>query len=94
LWQLRYSCAGIAIRPEGRGRGCGAGACTAFDVSRGLTWTRRDRPFPSLAPFHQMLAVIETAYHLRLLAALGRVVPGDADGITCYAPAVARPAPA
>lgn len=64
----------------------GAGARTAFEVSRVLAWTRRDRPFRSLAPFHQMLAVIETVYHLRLLAAQGRVVPREADGVTCYAP--------
>lgn len=68
----------------------GAGDRTAFDVSRRLTWTRRDRPFPSLGPFHQMLAVIETAYHLRLLAAQGRVVAADAGGVTCYAPTASQ----
>jgi len=60
------------------------GARTAFDVSGVLRWTRRDRPFDSLAPFHQMLAVIETAYHLHLLAAQGRLAAGEADGITYY----------
>jgi glyoxylase-like metal-dependent hydrolase (beta-lactamase superfamily II) len=66
------------------------GARTAFDVSGVLLWTRRDRPFRSLAPFHQMLAVIETAYHLHLLVAQARLVPGEADGITYYAVADER----
>ena len=61
------------------------GARTAFDVSRVLRWTRRDRPFSSLPPYHQMMAVIETAYHLHLLVVQGRLVPSEAAGVTCYA---------
>jgi len=64
----------------------GQGARTAFDVSRLLRWTRRERPFASLPPYHQMMAVIETAYHLHLLVARGRLGPSEADGVTCYAP--------
>jgi hypothetical protein len=37
-----------------------------------------------------MLAVIETAYHLHLLVAQARLVPREADGITCYAVADER----
>ena len=62
------------------------GARTAFDVSQVLVWTRRERTFASLPPYHQMLAVIETAYHLYLLVSQGRLVPREADGVTYYAP--------
>ena len=62
------------------------GARTALDVSQVLLWTRRDRPFRTLAPFHQMLAVTETVYHLRLLATQGRLTCGEQDGVIRYAP--------
>ena len=62
------------------------GARTALDVSQVLLWTRRDRPFRTLAPFHQMLAVTETIYHLRLLATQGRLTGGEQDGVIRYAP--------
>ena len=58
------------------------------DVSQVLLWTRRDRPFRTLAPFHQMLAVTETVYHLRLLATQGRLTGGEQDGVIRYAPIV------
>jgi glyoxylase-like metal-dependent hydrolase (beta-lactamase superfamily II) len=64
------------------------GAKTALDVSRVLLWTRRDRAFHTLAPFHQMLAVTETVYHLRLLTTQGRLTCGDSDGVINYAPIV------
>jgi glyoxylase-like metal-dependent hydrolase (beta-lactamase superfamily II) len=64
----------------------GQGARTAFDVSHVLRWTRRERPFSSLPPYHQMMAVIETAYHLYLLVAQHRLEPGEADGVTYYTP--------
>jgi len=63
------------------------GASTAFDVSKVLLWTRRDRPFHTLAPFHQMLAVTEAVYHLRLLATQGRLTCGERDGVIGYVPA-------
>jgi glyoxylase-like metal-dependent hydrolase (beta-lactamase superfamily II) len=65
------------------------GAGTAVDVSRVLLWTRRDRAFRTLAPFHQMLAVIETVYHLRLLTTQGRLTCAEYDGVIRYAPVVA-----
>ena len=64
------------------------GAKTALDVSRVLLWTRRDRTFHTLAPFHQMLAVTETVYHLRLLTTQGRLTCGESDGVINYAPTV------
>jgi glyoxylase-like metal-dependent hydrolase (beta-lactamase superfamily II) len=50
-----------------------AGASTAFEAARELPWTRRGRRFDDLDPFNQMLAVFETAVHLDLLAAGGRI---------------------
>jgi hypothetical protein len=50
-----------------------AGAATAFEAARGLLWTRRGHRFDDLDPFNQMLAVFETAVHLDLLAAGGRI---------------------
>jgi glyoxylase-like metal-dependent hydrolase (beta-lactamase superfamily II) len=50
-----------------------AGAATAFEAARGLPWTRRGHRFDDLDPFNQMMAVFETAVHLDLLAAGGRI---------------------
>jgi glyoxylase-like metal-dependent hydrolase (beta-lactamase superfamily II) len=50
-----------------------AGAGTAYEAARALPWTRRERRFDDLDPFNQMLAVFETAVHLDLLAAGGRI---------------------
>lgn len=50
-----------------------AGDSTAFEVAHRLRWTRRARPLDDLDLFNQVLAVAETAAHLVLLAAQGRV---------------------
>lgn len=50
---------------------------TAYETAVRLTWTRRERPFQDLDPFNQMLAVTETAAHLDLLVAQGRMVRSD-----------------
>jgi glyoxylase-like metal-dependent hydrolase (beta-lactamase superfamily II) len=50
-----------------------AGAGTAYDTARALPWTRRARRFDDLDLFNQMMAVFETAVHLDLLAAGGRI---------------------
>ncbi|MQA84277.1 MAG: MBL fold metallo-hydrolase [Streptosporangiales bacterium] len=63
-----------------------AGATTAYEAGRMLTWTRRNRVFDDLDPFNQMLAVLETAVHLDLLCAQGRLRSSAADGVTQYAP--------
>ena len=61
-----------------------AGASTAFEVASQLRWTRRERKVEELDPFNQMLAVAETAAHLELLAAQGRVSAGTTDGVRRY----------
>ncbi|MCK9898435.1 MBL fold metallo-hydrolase [Frankia sp. AgB32] len=50
-----------------------AGADTAYQVARALPWTRRARPFDDLDVFNRMLATSETAAHLDLLVAQGRL---------------------
>jgi glyoxylase-like metal-dependent hydrolase (beta-lactamase superfamily II) len=60
-----------------------AGAGTAFEAARGLPWTRRGHRFDDLDPFNQMMAVFETAVHLDLLAAGGRIRrTATAEGIS------------
>ncbi len=49
------------------------GAGTAYDTARALPWTRRARRFDDLDLFNQMMAIFETAVHLDLLAAGGRI---------------------
>jgi glyoxylase-like metal-dependent hydrolase (beta-lactamase superfamily II) len=60
------------------------GAPTAYEVARALLWTRRDRQLDELDPVNQMLAVIETRFHLELLAAQGRLVSSQEEGVTIY----------
>jgi glyoxylase-like metal-dependent hydrolase (beta-lactamase superfamily II) len=55
----------------------GLGSATGAEVAAALGWTRRRRPFSSLDPFNQMLAVTETVAHLRLLVRTGTL---EADG--------------
>lgn len=50
------------------------GRHTAFEVARGLTWTRRERPFGDLDVLNQCLAVNETAAHLDVLVRRGELV--------------------
>ena len=52
----------------------------AFAVAERLRWTRREVPFGNLDDFNQALAVGETAAHLDVLAARGRVVRFQAEG--------------
>ena len=63
------------------------GAQTAYEVAARLRWTRRERALDDLDPFNQMLAITETAAHLQLLAAQGRVTRQEADGLRYYLPA-------
>ena len=49
-----------------------------------------ERRFADLDPFNQMLAVLETALHLELLAHRGAVGVQEAEGLVVYA---APPAP-
>ncbi len=47
---------------------------TAHEAAGRLTWTRRLHRLPDLDPFNTMLAVLETAAHLEVLVAQGRVL--------------------
>ncbi len=60
------------------------GASSAFEVAGILTWTRRERLFSELDPFNAMLAVSETAAHLDLLAAQGKLTATTEDGVRRY----------
>jgi glyoxylase-like metal-dependent hydrolase (beta-lactamase superfamily II) len=60
------------------------GATTAYDVARCLHWTRRKRTYDELDEFNAMLAVFETAAHLDLLVALGRLTMTVEDGQRRY----------
>ncbi|HEX6872077.1 MAG TPA: hypothetical protein VF163_13345, partial [Micromonosporaceae bacterium] len=57
---------------------------SAFDVAKRLTWTRRERLFGELDLSNQMLAVTETAAHLDLLVAQGRLRADEVDGVRRY----------
>jgi glyoxylase-like metal-dependent hydrolase (beta-lactamase superfamily II) len=63
------------------------GARTAREAAARLKWTRRGRILDELDPFNQMLAVTETAAHLQLLAAQGRVTRHETGGLRYYEPA-------
>jgi glyoxylase-like metal-dependent hydrolase (beta-lactamase superfamily II) len=54
------------------------------DVAAALRWTRHGRTLAELDAFNCMLAVFETAAHLDLLVAQGRVVQQEAGGVLRY----------
>lgn len=61
-----------------------SGAVTAYDVARQLRWTRRQSVVDDLDPFNQMLAIAETAAHLELLVAQGRITVEVTEGLRRY----------
>jgi glyoxylase-like metal-dependent hydrolase (beta-lactamase superfamily II) len=65
-------------------RRLGDGASTPYEVAAQTFWTSRRRPLGDLDPVNQMLAVFETALHLDLLVARGKVALADADGVLVY----------
>lgn len=65
------------------------GATTAYEVAGILLWTRRGRTFGELDPYNQLLAVVETEAHLRLLLAQGRLGREDVDGVRHFSPGAA-----
>ncbi len=65
----------------------GAGAATAYEVATRLVWTRRGRRFDELDLFNRVLAVSETAAHLVVLGAQGRVSVWGDSGVRRYRPA-------
>lgn len=60
------------------------GADSAYDAAGLLSWTRRGRALDELDAFNQMLAVMETAAHLDLLVAQGRLQADDTGGVVRY----------
>ncbi len=63
------------------------GARSGGDVARAVPWTRRERSFASLAPWHQMFAVTETIAHLEHLRVRGVVVRAETNELIRYVPA-------
>jgi glyoxylase-like metal-dependent hydrolase (beta-lactamase superfamily II) len=61
-----------------------AGRTTAHGVAGALRWTRRERRLDELDPFNRMLATLETAAHLAVLAGRGAVHVIDDDGVDRY----------
>ncbi len=61
----------------------GTGDCAAVVAGR-LRWTRRERTLDELDLFNQTLATFETAAHLDLLVAQGRLSREDVDGVLRY----------
>jgi glyoxylase-like metal-dependent hydrolase (beta-lactamase superfamily II) len=66
------------------------GAVTALAAARMITWTRRGRSLDELNGFNRMLAILETAVHLDLLAAQGRITRTRVDGVDHYGAGQAR----
>ena len=63
----------------------GAGAATPYEAARALGWTRRNRAFADLDVGNRMLAVCETAAHLLVLEAQGRLRRSTVDGVDHFA---------
>ena len=64
------------------------GSATGVQVADAIPWTRRHRPFSSLDPGNQMLAITETVAHLRLLVRTGTLEADGGDPVT-YRPRAA-----
>jgi glyoxylase-like metal-dependent hydrolase (beta-lactamase superfamily II) len=60
------------------------GAHTAYEAGGVLRWTRREHRLADLDPFNAMLAVFETAAHLDLLVAQGRLTVTTENGRHVY----------
>ncbi len=64
------------------------GRQTAAEVAADVPWTRRGRALRDLDPFNQMLAVLETVFHLDLLVSQGRLALLLRDGVARYSGAL------
>ncbi|GAA1968235.1 MBL fold metallo-hydrolase [Amycolatopsis minnesotensis] len=60
------------------------GATTAYEAALGLTWTRRRRQLSEMDVFNRMLATLETAAHLDLLVAQGKLSATRTGGVRHY----------
>lgn len=67
------------VRLEASLAAVSAGASTALDVARKLTWTRRATALEDLDWFNRMMAVLETWAHLVVLVERG-VLQAESDG--------------
>jgi glyoxylase-like metal-dependent hydrolase (beta-lactamase superfamily II) len=67
-----------------------AGGSTAYDVARGLGWTRHQHAFDGLDWFSRGMAAMETKAHLDLLVSRGALVADEravaSDGVRYSAP--------
>lgn len=61
-----------------------AGADTGLEVANSLRWTRHERRLTELNWFNQLLALAETAAHLDLLVAQGRLTYTTEDEVRHY----------
>lgn len=71
-------------RLSNAGDAVSAGSHTAYEVASELLWTGRNRPFGSLDPFNQVLAVFETAAHLDVLVLRRDLVIKEVRGVAHY----------
>jgi glyoxylase-like metal-dependent hydrolase (beta-lactamase superfamily II) len=60
------------------------GPASAGDIARALTWTRKERPFETLAVAHQQFAVAETLAHLEHLWHTQRASRDESGGVVHY----------
>jgi glyoxylase-like metal-dependent hydrolase (beta-lactamase superfamily II) len=67
------------------------GNATGAEVAGAIPWTRRQRPFSSLDPGNQMLAITETVAHLRLLVRTGTLEADGGNPVTYYRLRAAAP---
>jgi glyoxylase-like metal-dependent hydrolase (beta-lactamase superfamily II) len=58
-----------------------AGDSTAFEIARGLTWTRRELPLAALNEVHAMTAILEVLAHLDVLRLKGQISGDTRAGI-------------
>lgn len=64
-----------------------SGKSTAGEVAAAMTWTRRERRLADLDPVHQMTAIVETLYHLDVLADRGELRRASQAGVSVFTPA-------
>ena len=68
-------------------------AITAAEVAAGVGWTRHKRALADMDGFNQMLAILETRSHLRLLVGAGALRSRvDPSGVVLYEDTSPRPA--
>jgi glyoxylase-like metal-dependent hydrolase (beta-lactamase superfamily II) len=63
-----------------------SGAATSYEVAGVLRWTRREHRLADLDEFNAMLAIFETAAHLDLLVAQGRLTLRTEGVLRVYTP--------